>query len=144
MINPAADATDEQMRRRRNFVAALRSGQYHQVAGTLTKLYPTTEEVVGHCCLGVACEQAIKDGLELKVTTAGEDRCRIYNGETTVLPDVVVNWYGFPSEDPEFLPGHGNAIAANDSEQLSFKQIADLFEAAYLPTDWAVTVAARG
>lgn len=138
--------------RRRNFITRLRSGRDPQGQGILTRIDMETGEITGYCCLGVACVQAIEDGLQLEVTHhAGARR---YDNEGGILPPAVYNWYQFtssPSLDSSplkilegSLPSPFTAVGANDSLRLTFLTIADLFEATYLPEDWAATLAARG
>ncbi len=44
-------------------LAALRSGEYEQTRGALAIVDGPN---AGFCCLGVMCEEAIKDGVEVK------------------------------------------------------------------------------
>jgi hypothetical protein len=104
------------------WVAALRSGEYKQCAGMLTKL--DGDKVIGHCCLGVACEVAIANGVELKVEDC-ETR-RIYNDDDAVLPDPVVEWLGLTSRDGAYNED-GQLTADNDAGQ-PFDRIADIIE----------------
>ena len=118
---------------------ALESGEYEQCWGALR---------IGdkYCCLGVACEVAIKNGLDIARQPppheGGADLFR-YDGEPSVLPNSVRAWYGFP-ESSEFLNGAGNpmidtegfgrcaAAQANDEWGLSFPAIAAGFRNEYL------------
>lgn len=95
------------------WVQALESGEYKQVTHVLTALARISSEeeptVVGHCCLGVACEVAIKEGLKLKVDTAARSReideyqgatntctlVRTYDDQRQYLPPSVCRWLGF-------------------------------------------------
>ena len=67
------------------WVAALRSGDYTQQKGSLANLHRTQ-----HCCLGVLCEVAILDGVDLDTyeTVPGFDDERAY------LPRRVQEWSG--------------------------------------------------
>lgn len=65
---------------------ALRSDRYKQTTGTLAN-----EE--GHCCLGVACEVAIANGLSVRKAEVG-DGSFSYDTETDVMPGVVADWFG--------------------------------------------------
>lgn len=105
--------------RMRLLVAALKSGQYPQTRGVLTRV---NEDGVmeGHCCLGVACEVAIANGLTVHTQVATEAElerntdladstvedilndfgsCIIYNGRPGDLSEEVSQWYGFASSD---------------------------------------------
>lgn len=105
--------------RMRLLVSALKSGQYPQVKGVLTQV---NEDAVvqGHCCLGVACEVAIANGLPVQKLVATESdfeanpdlaestveeilndfgSCVIYDGHAGDLPLSVSEWYGFGLRD---------------------------------------------
>lgn len=140
--------TDEQKARLRLWVAALRSGQFlqgtqwlaHRDAGADTWEY---------CCLGVACEVAVANGLEIMVQdpvvscdAAGNPlvQARQYGGQKTALPGPVIDWYGLvdaniPSlrqDDPlvwyEHEGAHVGLSELNDDFRCDFDQIADLIE----------------
>jgi len=68
------------------WVEALRSGEYRQ---TKHKLHTKRG---GFCCLGVLCEVAIKEGLDVK-KNAGSDRY-FYDHEEFTLPSRVQAWAG--------------------------------------------------
>lgn len=80
------------------WVAALRSGEYQQANNFLHI------EDVGHCCLGVACDLAVKDGVPMKIehreTTKGGKpiTVTVYNGNTGILPLSVCEWLGLRAE----------------------------------------------
>lgn len=150
---PKVNLSEEQKTRVALLVKALRSGRYKQAKGVLTKL-DENGRIIGHCCLGVATQVAIKNGLKVssrKVTDSGR-RCVQYrtpgtpehgtdwseDTETTGLLPIVRDWFGFESRNPNIAPEeeggkpYYSAAYANDSEGRNFKQIADLFEAKYL------------
>lgn len=134
---------------------ALKSGQYAQVQEVLT-------DGSGYCCLGVACEVAIQDGLNLtKELVAAdesdfdedEDRYQ-YDGEGAVLPRLVLGYYGFQSTNPLLAKvkvdrwdnvtdscvwsGEYRKVPAselNDSFGWSFDRIADAVIAVYINGD---------
>jgi len=136
----------------RKFVAALRSGEYPQTIGALQR---TSDRVgpIGFCCLGVACEVAIQDGLELqKFDLIGQPDLVRY-GTTLkdcsgdVLPTEVAEWYGFQDENPKLVmpvktdaylfmdvdrERQVRATTLNDSRRFDFNEIADAFERTYL------------
>lgn len=127
-------------------VDALESGGYEQTNAKLCKIIGGERTF---CCLGVACEVAIANGVNISVTDPGSTSHAIaYNGETAYLPEEVRDWYGFeyvdpqldividPDEDPtEHL---SSATKANDKYHKTFGQIAAAFRRTYLqeePTD---------
>jgi hypothetical protein len=133
----------------RLFIEALRSGKYQQGTGTLIEV--GGDGVKRHCCLGVACEVAIANGVVLQselVSSAPESFTRYHwdGGKTaSYLPAPVVQWLGIDEREgpdtpvnPKLLHEKGNLIGAttlNDSYSLTFSQIADAFEKTYLPED---------
>lgn len=105
------------------WVAALRSGDFKQ-----GRLQLKSEE--GHCCLGVLCELAIKDGII-------DD----YFEDWWFPQKEVLSWAGLTSENPNVLLDNKEGqkeefgiIIANDGKQSlgikqhSFEEIADLIE----------------
>lgn len=137
-------------------VDALRSKKYQQAAGRLHVL-PSLAEAEGYCCLGVACEVAIANGLDLKSVIVNDVVHRYgQTGVTSALPSEVSDWYGFDRANPwlslpeptlkqkfiNFLKcqpsprtpatGEVSATEANDVLELPFHAIADAFERTYL------------
>jgi hypothetical protein len=118
-------------------VDALRSGRYKQGRGTLHRKW--TDENSGlpydeYCCLGVACEVAAANGLDLHVRH-DKEVCRFYyDEETAALPTRVAQWYGFGSSNPilAYQGRNTTAIGANDAQLLRFPEIADLFYNTYI------------
>jgi len=110
------------------WVRALRSGEYSQTKGRL-------QDDSGHCCLGVACDVFIPDGLKTMHPTTG-----LMNG---VLPHNQAN-------SPEWLNSAGRILGTyipdlndcgkiNISEEINeqfdrftFDEIADLLEYEYI------------
>lgn len=87
-------------------VEALESGEYEQGKHRLA-----TQSDNGwlYCCLGVACEVALKNGVELKIeqrpyykdsthTTIVNEK-KSYDGHTTDLPAPVQNWLGWNDDN---------------------------------------------
>jgi len=113
----------------RMWVAALRSGKYFQGTGALNR----GDE---YCCLGVACEVAMANGLP--VTKDRNVNGEIgYDGQTAFLPEVVKEWFGMKYETGEF----DNPKAGEDydepktlelhelnDEGMPFDEIADVIE----------------
>lgn len=117
---------------RRLWVDALRSDRYQQGTGAL-------HTVGGYfCCLGVLCEVALEQGMQLRVAPVPHDTHRLsYEGEDSYLPDEVVAWAGLSFANPTVpqpvYPGGDLATPVtladlNDVTGLSFAEIADLIE----------------
>jgi hypothetical protein len=98
-----------------------------------------TRAIRKYCCLGVACEVAIKDGLNLQKTTLEHvnNESTAYNQASGELPVEVAKFYGIPTNPLlvcETSSGRyevAHATTANDSLKLSFREIADAFERTY-------------
>lgn len=137
------------------WVEALRSGEYSQGYGQLKLVGP--EGSVKHCCLGVLCEVAVKQGVisESFDTNEGveetlhhvhgfgevDDRSGVTKGavpETGQLPAEVMEWAGLDhgnpvvkvSSDPTFVLGRKTISLAelNDGGRNDFSKIADHIE----------------
>lgn len=109
------------------------------------------------CCLDVACQVAIENGVRLEVamypasTLTGNAFCqkRGYwdsRGDGTglwnfnALPQPVMDWYGFKSSKVIGMKMPGNidpvdAVVLNDCLGLTFPQIADILEANFLQAE---------
>lgn len=133
----------------------LESGEYRQGKGYLRKRTSDGEETF--CCLGVACEAAIKDGLDLTPDTVemeGPDEddptftAYRYNGSTANLPLAVQEYLGikqYSGDSAEFSPYHTDGyglsfnalIGWNDSatEGKTFPEIAAELRAHVVVTD---------
>lgn len=116
----------------RKWVDALRSGEFKQGSS-----YLNLEET--YCCLGVACEVAIREGVQVERTICDcnvEGCCRStrYDGGDAWLPKSVQKWLGVDNGDiPIFYEDELlSAADLNDNRALSFEQIADAIEATYL------------
>lgn len=112
-------------------VQALESGDYSQARGGLARV--RGDGVISYCCLGVACEVAIANGAKV------EKRVHLdfveYDDNKGRLPDSVIDWYGFDSEDPRLKdPNHRTTSAAswNDNRGKTLPEIAALFRHTYL------------
>lgn len=144
-----ATPTAEQLARRKLFTAALRSGEFPQGIGNLTKVIADDQQE--HCCLGVACIVAIRNGLDLPFKIMGDLRWYSATGNpddtdynnSTVLPDNVADWYGWLDVDPEILVMKDDsdgtivefeypAAEVNDSMDKDFAYIADAFDNKYV------------
>jgi len=124
------------------WVVALRSGEYKQTIGYLGVVL--LDGTKAYCCLGVACEVAIKDGLELRVDPnsrpeyaegtpvryGGSPEIRL-SGSMFDLPNEVRSLAGLRLSDPAIVNEKGRRevlSSLNDVEKLSFNEIADAIE----------------
>lgn len=111
----------------RLWVAALRSGDYEQGTETLHNKADNT-----WCCLGVACDVARRNGLELSSIPFSDDACGDYewfDSQCEYLPPSVKDWLGVPNVNPQL--GNRSAIDWNDFHYATFEYIADLIETEY-------------
>lgn len=98
------------------WLAALRSGKYKQTKGQL-------KNSEGHCCLGVASELAIQQGIVKKFR----------HSDTGLMPKVK-KWLGINSEYGEFnkaILKNGDffdSLAGLNDNGTSFKKIAQIIE----------------
>lgn len=118
---------------RKLWTDALRSGEYAQGKESLTRIRENGSEE--HCCLGVLCKLALKAGIKMPVDipdSGSHDPEVAYAGETSYLPRPVMNWAGLQDMNPILIHHFdGNGVpcsVANDDENLSFDQIADLID----------------
>lgn len=86
----------------------------------------------GFCCLGVACEVAIKNSLPLSISK--DDEYTFYDGMGGILPPSVQNWLGIDDSDPNLVKDgrYYRCSVLNDDKNFSFAAIADAIEATYL------------
>ena len=103
------------------WVEALRSGEYGQLKGGLANVDRSQ-----HCCLGVLCELAIKDGVSVYLepdqpTHASWIR---FDDLLGALPERVGTWAGMTISK-------GRVLAAMNDAGKSFAEIADVIE-----SDW--------
>lgn len=124
---------------------ALLSGEYPQTTGQLRDDHTDATDDKGYCCLGVACEVAILDGVPLEWTGLEyrwkpdvdhldpEEEHTIWDTE---LPPVVQGWLGIHDENPELVYDEHHrtmpAITLNDTERWSFADIAKAIERTWL------------
>ncbi len=122
----------------RQWVAALRSGEYSQTKGIL-------RDNRGFCCLGVACDlfsKQVPNGWWMPEDNQGFIPFRSVStkqteGEVTseVLTDAVAEWLGLGGDfNPSIVNGEFSKESladANDSG-MPFSQIADIIEKEYL------------
>ena len=122
--------TPVQKARIRKLVDTLRTTNKRQGRGYLRQ---RGNKTVKFCCLGIACEVAIAEGVEISRNTRYS--VSTYSGGAYSLPSEVRNFFGFEHSDPRLLDENGNedtASGLNDDEKYNFKRIADAFERTYL------------
>ena len=98
---------------------ALESGKYKQGHYNLQK-------AGRYCCLGVACELAIADGVEIQRKECSESRIR-YDDASCYLQVKVQNWLGITVNDP--CLGDRPASYMNDIDNATFPEIAKAIRA---------------
>lgn len=114
--------------------SALESGQYEQ--GKYSLAYTSPEGEARYCCLGVACEVAMANGLNIEKTVRPGGDAE-YDEWNATLPPSVREWFGLdPDEsDPELRDAAGartNATYVNDTLGKTFPEIAEAFRRTYL------------
>lgn len=122
--------TDEQKAFRSMWVMALRGGHYKQGCNYLRQ--STDEGGHAFCCLGVACDLAVRLGA---VTESSDARATTYraagDASSIRLPETVRHLLGVTTGDVSFCVSSESTIQSltdlNDSG-LTFNQIADLIE----------------
>src|SRR5258708_26817944 len=88
----------------------LESGEYPQGKGALA-VTSSEDGSKTYCCMGVACETALKNGLDVRVTISvvGDPNhphiITYYNGIDGVFPLTVRQWLGFGDSNPS-VDGH--------------------------------------
>jgi hypothetical protein len=137
----------------REWVTALRSGEYQQARNTLHRIEANpgavdeAQRTEGMCCLGVLCDLAVKAGVIPEpgiIGHAAEQNGRYaeYEGDCAFLPETVRYWAGLAEVAPRVnVPTEGidgvdyesrNLPDLNDLEGYGFDQIADLIEGTWL------------
>lgn len=121
------------------WVDALVSGDYKQGVGALGAWGPFG--IKKYCCLGVACEVAMLNGLKLR-RVMRQGGITVYGDEDSVLPQEVQDWYGLESSNPALLgapevswDSYDEAIecsSLNDERGYTFEEIAELIRDQYL------------
>lgn len=121
--------SEEIQEHRRLWLEALRSGKYTQGRMRLATTYGD-DIPVRYCCLGVACDVAIKSGLDLDVAKVDGGAALTFDGGSRVLPDRVQEWLGLEDRSPELRSTSEmmSLVGLNDSGDYTFEEIADLIE----------------
>ena len=135
----------------KRWVEALRSGEYAQTTGVLHRIEEEgTGEPVGFCCLGVACDLAVKAGVievgEVEESYAGRSIEAYLDADgmtySEFLPKEVRDWLGLCDESGtyEYAEGKQRSLTLlNDGrktvtpttesiDQHTFEQVADVIE----------------
>lgn len=127
----------------RKWVTALRSGQFKQGKSHLK--YDTDYSREGdarHCCLGVACDLAIANGVEMETSRRFNGQY-IFGGTSKTLPNEVTDWLGitdanpFVNVPPEYVPPGfvgvpQERLALLNDSGVEFERIATFIEETYL------------
>lgn len=114
---------------------ALRSGNYEQAKQALARIDHDTGQW-SYCCLGVACEVAMANGLDIP-TEMSRTGTRRYDGSQALMPSSVCHWFGLPGDlwVPASIEGDGDTrkmvTELNDDYDWDFNQIADAIEAKF-------------
>jgi hypothetical protein len=103
------------------WAAALRSGEYTQGTGQLYRALHRPNKPAAYCCLGVACQVARANGVELDFHV---DYGFPPSGEE--LPQVVQDWLGVDDSDPILV--NDSCVTRNDGLNQSFATIAEAIE----------------
>lgn len=127
------------------WVSALRSGEYQQGTGALVNHDMGNGDILGHCCLGVLCEIAVKEGAGVEKIGPTERSNRddyeeysYYAGvefdkADALLPASVMAWSGMRTSDGghETPDGGSGSLASMNDGGASFVEIADFIENHY-------------
>lgn len=112
---------EQQAAHRKLWAEALKSGRFKQTTGNLRNSN-------GYCCLGVACELAIENGVDIHIDDTGSGYRR-YDGHTAVCPLQVMHWLGLRDEAGSFVDATlGISLVQANDTGASFDTIAKLIE----------------
>jgi hypothetical protein len=109
-------ATRKQIKLRRQWIAALRSGKFKQGTGFLKK-------DGGYCCLGVLCEVA---GVPSRRVAKGS-HTYTFEGQIYFPPLSVMHMVGLKTENGAVDEGQENLVLLNETGS-TFKEIATFIE----------------
>ena len=111
------------------WVEALRSNQYEQGVSVLHN-----KDANEYCCLGVLCELAIQQGIDITRSTAREEvrgdsdvQVTSYDGATGILPTAVMEWAGLAEANP-YTSGQSDTLAGLNDSGSSFEDLAEIIE----------------
>lgn len=107
---------------RKEWVAALLSGEYKQTTGYLRRDFQGRQSF---CCLGVLCELGVKHGIISR-------KEGLYGGQDKVLPTSLANFLTLGSVQGELNNDDGKfrkaCLSALNDDGYSFTEIADIIE----------------
>lgn len=107
---------------RKAWVQALRSGEYKQGNGYLH--YGDT-----YCCLGVACDLAVKDGVEMDVDADDDEGAVAYDGAAVIPPSKAQSWLGLSDPYGRYMRDDKiHYLTSLNDAGTPFAEIADLIE----------------
>jgi hypothetical protein len=109
----------------KQWIEALESGRYNQARSYLTIRKANRHQ--SHCCLGVACNIAIQNGIKVKATIMDEgpdndNHAISYDGRSGDLPPSVRKAIGLRTSQG-MLEGN-SLVDLNDDSRYRFKRIA--------------------
>lgn len=84
------------------WLETLKTGQYDQAKGALDVVDPGSGKH-SFCCLGVACDLAVRSGVSMEVTVNTDEELVRYDKEGGLLPEKVRMWLGVPSTHPQIV-----------------------------------------
>lgn len=106
------------------WVEALDSDKYEQGDGALCIRTPDGDK---YCCLGVACDLAVKAGVVAETVEAeGENDVVYFGASSDLLPPEVEDWLGLRSENGSYGVGGEDTsfVTDNDVDKKSLSEIA--------------------
>ena len=110
------------------WVAALRSGKYSQGRHLLKQV--AEEGTISYCCLGVLCELAIEDGLDVSQQFFNGDYS--FESNSAMLSQKVMLWADMKTMSGMYsaFESDGNRrmydLSGDNDEGMSFAEIADI------------------
>lgn len=108
----------------KKWIKALRSGKYKKTTGTL-------EDEYGFCCLGVACKVLNKSNILYDGFIEGTLPFDQPNSPKW-LKKINDNFQNITSLNRDLHQSIYNLTDLNDTEEMSFDEIADVLEAVYI------------
>lgn len=94
------------------WVDALRSGKYKQGQNALAT-YDLDTEGYAYCCLGVLCEVAREQGVDVEVLEFGtedDELYLMYHRQHEILPSHIADWAGLDDQRANFTAIYGSMI----------------------------------
>lgn len=125
------------------WVAALRSGKYRKARNRLHNRFKdayTGEYQDSYCALGVLCDIAVQEGVQVNVINPTTTGYKIFDGTSTTLPESIREWAGLNGyTDPSVMVVHDpkrpedsaqkrSITALNDVDNMSFQDMAKFIE----------------